>query len=266
MAANKKFNQLEVVNQLRHVLREVKYPKNIDIDKSKSHLNYSLSPKRDISEMNYLKKRLSEVHVANRAGINLMSGWIITKPKELDDIHEKAFFESCYEFLKERYGGEKNVISCEIHKDESGEPHMHFLFVPVTKNTPNENMLKVAEYIKKNPDKNNTQAAKELGVDRKTVRRYRNKTEDDIKYEKLSAKEVINRAELQSFHKDLQAHLNKNGISASVNSGITKARGGNMTVEQLKLQRAHLLKHGEKISDVIDNIDRNITKMEDFEI
>lgn len=268
MGANKKFNRSAVTNQLRHVLREVDYPKNVDIDKTKSHLNYSLTPERKMSPKEYLYERLKEIHIFNKPGINLMSGWIITRPKEITDNSEKEFFEACYEFLKERYGGEKNVVSAEIHKDESGEPHMHFCFVPVTKYTPNENLVKVVNYIKEHPGENNTQVGAALGIDRKTVRRYRNCTEDDILYEKLSARDVINKEDLKTFHKDLQNYLNKRGIKANVNSGITKERGGNMTVDQLKMQREYLMEHGKDVDKILDNVNRvvdNVRREWDFD-
>ena len=41
------------------------------------------------------------------------------------------FFRASYEFLEERYGKD-NVISAYVHMDEN-QPHMHFAFVPVTK-------------------------------------------------------------------------------------------------------------------------------------
>lgn len=265
MGANKKFDKTEVVNQLRHVLREVKYPKNVDIDKTRTHLNYSLTPERDLSAYEYLKKRLSEVQVANKRGINLMSGWVITKPKELDDNFEEAFFKACYDFLSERYGGEKNVVSCEVHKDESGEPHMHFCFVPVAEYTPNENLVKVVEYMKENSHKNNTQASKELGIDRKTVRRYRNKTDADIKYEKLSAREVINKQDLITFHSDLQKYLDKLKIPAKVKTGVTKAQGGNITVEELKKQRNYIIEHQDKLTHLMEDIEvQSIEKEMEF--
>lgn len=249
MGAVKKFGKKAVVNQLRHVTREIKYPKNIDIDidKERTHLNYSFTPERNIPPQKYLKERLSQIHIHKKQDINYMSGWVITKPKELAAIYEKDFFAACYEFMSERYGGEKNVISAEVHKDESGEPHMHFCFVPVAEYIPNENMIKVVRFLKENPELNNTQAAEELGIDRKTVRRYRNMRESDIKTERLSAREVLNKEELQTFHKDLQKFLDKKGIPANINSGITKEQGGNMTVEQLKMQREYLREHSKEI-------------------
>ena len=260
MGANKKFGRQEITNQLRHVLREIQYPKNTDIDPERTHLNYSLTPMRYLSPKEYLKKRLSELHIHNNKDRVILSGWIITKPKELDEKYEERFFEACYEFLENRYGGEKNVIAANVHKDESGEPHMHFLFTPVAEYKPNDNMLKVIDYVSENPKANNTEIAAAVGISKKTVRRYRDVTKDDIKTEKLSAKAVINKNDLITFHKDLQKYLNKKGIDANINSGITKAQGGNMTVNQLKMQREYLLSHGREVEDIIENIDHALNQ------
>lgn len=267
MASNKKFSKRATFNQLKHVTRDIKYPKNIDIDKERTHLNYSLSPERNMTDYEYLKKRLGEVEIANdRQDRVYMSGWVITKPVDLNGEYEDIFFEECYNFLKDRYG-EKNVISANVHKDESGQPHMHFCFAPITEYTPNENLVKVVEYFKQNPESTNTKASKELGISRKTVLRYKHKTEDDIKYEKLSAKSVINKKELITFHSDLQNYLDKKRIPAKVNTGITKKQGGNMTVEQLKMQRNHLMEvHNGDIGEIIQTIDNIIEKVEEFEL
>lgn len=58
----------------------------------------------------------------------------------------------------------------------------------------------------------------------------------DLKHggEKICAAQVLNRKELRSFHPDLQAYLNKNGIYAAVQTGITKRQGGNKSVRLLK--------------------------------
>lgn len=269
MGANKKFGKNEVVQQLRHVQREIKYPKNRDIDPKRTHLNYSLTPKRDIPPVQYLKKRLKELHIVNRSDRVLLSGWVITKPKELPQDEERLFFEAVYEFLEDRYGGTKNVISAEVHKDESGEPHLHFLFTPTTSYEANPNMLKVMKFIKAHPEMNNTEAGKELGVSRKTVARYRDCTEDDIKTEKLDARSVISKEELRSFHGDLQSYLNRKGIKANVNSRITKQQGGNMTVDQLKMQREYLKTHGyEELASQLEDVleQENFGLTDEFEM
>lgn len=58
----------------------------------------------------------------------------------------------------------------------------------------------------------------------------------DLKHggEKICAAQVLNRKELRSFHPDLQAYLNKNGIYTAVQTGITKRQGGNKSVRLLK--------------------------------
>lgn len=261
LASNQKFNKKAVYNQLKHVGRNIKYPKNTDIDKTRTHLNYSLAPIREESPYEYFKNRLSEISYMKRDDIVYMSGWIITAPKNLKKEYEDDFFRACYEFLEDRYGGEKNVISADVHKDESGQPHLHFCFMPIVENEPNENMLNVIEYFKKNPGSNNTKASLDLGISRKTVRRYRELTEKDIKYEKLSAKTVINKKELITFHQDLQKYLDKKNIPAKVHTGITKKKGGNMTVEQLKMQRDYLLERG-AVNEIISTIDDIIESVE----
>ena len=58
-----------------------------------------------------------------------------------------------------------------------------------------------------------------------------------IETEKLNAKAVINRTELQKFHKELQAAMDvRMGYHISITSGITKAQGGNKTISQLKAE------------------------------
>ncbi len=64
-------------------------------------------------------------HSCYAAGLPFSESFI-----EYEDRTE-AFFRDAYEFLVNRYGRE-NVISATVHLDET-TPHMHFNFVPVTK-------------------------------------------------------------------------------------------------------------------------------------
>ncbi|MFR2271013.1 MAG: MobV family relaxase, partial [Clostridium sp.] len=102
---------------------------NENIDTSKSHLNYNLGPKRNISQGDFVKKRCNEVKCLNRKDVNVMCSWVITAPKDLDLKQQKKFFIESYKFLESRYGAD-NVISVYVHLDEV-TPHMHFSFVPV---------------------------------------------------------------------------------------------------------------------------------------
>ena len=223
---------------LRHILREVKNSANIDIDPDRTELNYSLLPRRTMKPYSYLKQRLSELHCMDREDVNVLCGWIITKPKDLPESEERRFFELCYDFLTRRYGGEKNAVAAEVHRDESGEPHLHFCFIPVSQKTDNQNLTAVVQYFKEHPEETNiSKVTRELGTSRKTVRRYRNKTEADIPDGKVSAYELMNRKELLSFHGDLRRWLLQNGMDANINSGITQEQGGNRTIKELKQER-----------------------------
>lgn len=103
---------------------------NQDIKPELSPLNYNLAPEREMGPVNFIKQRTSEVQCLNRADVKVMCSWVVTLPKNFPKDQEREFFEQSYRFLANRYGGEKNVVSAYVHKDES-QPHMHFAFVPV---------------------------------------------------------------------------------------------------------------------------------------
>ena len=220
MASVQKFTDSAVTNQLRHNAREIVNTSNRDIDKTRTHLNYSLTPERSLSPQEYYKTRKKELYVYDRNDVKTLAGWIVTAPKELNTPEEqRTFFLSTYKFLENRYGKE-NVIQAIVHYDEGkkekqvdrwgkiltdatgnpiykitvGRPHLHFNFIPVTPDT--------------NP------------------KHYQS--------EKICANDILNRRELQHFHTDLQNHLTANGINCSVLTGITKANGRNYTVKELK--------------------------------
>lgn len=171
---------------------DIKY-KNQDIDHERTHLNYNLAPEHE--QMDFLKKRLEEVHCLKRDNVNVMCDWVVTAPKELPEEHQREFFEVCYNHLADKYG-ENNVISAYVHMDEN-QPHMHFAFVPVVYDS----------------EKNR---------------------------EKVSAKELLNKAHLKNFHPELQGVVNGwikakgYNIECNVLNGATV--GGNKTVDELKLE------------------------------
>ena len=52
-------------------------------------------------------------------------------PKEaFTEEQERSFFQSAYDFMVKKYR-EENVISAWVHKDEAGQAHMHFAFIPI---------------------------------------------------------------------------------------------------------------------------------------
>ena len=192
---------------------------NENIDKSRTHLNYNLAPEREISQVQYIHKRIQNVRVLNRADVKIMCSCVVTLPEfkindncEIDDEQaERLFFERCYQFLEKRFGGEKNIISSYVHRDET-TPHMHFAFIPIV------------------PDK------KRGG-------------------EKVSAKEVVTRANLKSLHTDLEEYL---ASFEDVHYEIlnSKTRDGNKTIAELKSEQRI-----EKINELDSKInDLNLIK------
>ena len=216
MANCQKYTRAATGNLTRHFERAkdingdyIKFG-NQDINTQKSHLNYNLAPEQN--QIEFIRKRCSEVRCLNRKDVNVMCSWVVTAPKDLDQADEKSFFKHTYNFLADRYG-KKNVISAHVHLDEK-TPHMHFAFVPVT-------------------------IDKKKGI------------------EKVSAKEVITRSDLQSFHKDLGKHLEREmGYEVNILNEATKK--GNKSIEELKRGTAI-----EEVSKIKQEASRIVSKAQE---
>ena len=142
MASVEKFTAGAVRNQLRHNLREIEHSSNTDIDPDRRERDYVLSPDRGMSDYDYFKKRLGELYVYGRDDVKVMAGWVVTAPQDLAVERQDAFFAATYDFLENRYGAE-NVVQAVVHDDESGQPHLHFCFVPVVEDKKHEQGEKV---------------------------------------------------------------------------------------------------------------------------
>ena len=221
MASVEKFSDVAVYNQIRHNARKIAHPSNKDILPELSHLNYSLLPDHDGMEAyQYYKERKSQLYVLQRDDVKTLAGWVVTLPKEISALEDQhRFFECAFDFLSARYGGQ-NVVQAMVHYDEgvrrkvrddsgkevldesgncvreivAGQPHLHFLFIPTV------------------PDLNPKHG----------------------KDEKVCAKEVLTKRDLQTFHDDLQKYLKAHGVDGRVQTGITKKNGRNYTVDELK--------------------------------
>lgn len=196
MASVQKFAETAVVNLLRHNDRTIENPSNPDIDSSRSNQNYSLLSERSMSSYDYYKQRKSELYCYNRQDVKVLAGWVVTAPKDLPVDNRENFFKETHMFLSNRYGS-NNVVQSIVHQDESGQPHLHFVFIPATADN--------------NP------------------KHHQN--------EKICANNILNRKELRNFHPDLQKHLNERGIKATILSGATKSQGGNRSVKEMKNER-----------------------------
>lgn len=211
---------------------------NERIDPARTHLNYNLcTDNREQREI--LEERLSDPNIRcmNRADVIVFGSWCVTLPTHAPDLDEnggiiyeekevhhrdgtvtvesvprmheiifdedqtKEFFRLSYEFLKNRYG-EENVISAYVHKDETTD-HMHFLFMPV---------IDDKKWNEKHPDK----------PPRK----------------KVCAKELMNKTEMNMFHRVFQEYLDEHSEKNlyPVLNGTTI--GGARTIAELKAESA----------------------------
>ncbi|MEK4504288.1 MobV family relaxase [Bacillus sp. FSL R12-0069] len=206
MAHVQKYTKGNVQGLSIHWDRKTENHSNQDIDNERSHLNYDLCEKEG-DTLSRLNDRLSEVHCLNRKDVKVCADWAVTLPESLKDASEKEqreFFEKTYEFLTNRYGGERNVLSANVHNDET-RPHMHFAFMPVV-------------------------------WDKKKG------------YEKVSAKEVLTRKDLKTFHQDLDKFL-KQEIPYIYKEGILNDKTiGVNTVKDLKKYSEEI----QKQKDVMD--------------
>lgn len=210
MAHVQKFTVGAMGGLCNHYDRKTENHSNQDIDNSRSHLNYNLYDS-NLDTVQRLKERLSEVYCMKRDDVKPFATWVVTLPEELKEKGEDAqyqFFKETYEFLKERYGGEKNVLSANVHNDET-TPHMHFVFTPVV-------------------------------WDEKKQR------------EKISAKQVLNRTDLKSFHSDLDKHLREK-IPSIYQTGILNDKTvGIDDVKSLKKYSNEIQKQKEVLSKELD--------------
>nr|WP_229172588.1 MobV family relaxase [Bacillus cereus] len=210
-----------------HWDRKTENHSNQDIDNERSHLNYDLCEKEGdtLSRMN---DRLSEVHCLNRKDVKVCANWAVTLPENLknaSDKEQRKFFEKTYEFLTNRYGGEKNVLSANVHNDET-RPHMHFAFMPVV-------------------------------WDKKKER------------EKVSAKEVLTRKDLKTFHQDLDKflkqeipHIYKEGILNDKTIGVDTVKDLKKYSGEIQRQKnnmdAEFKEHEQKLEKQIQSVDKEL--------
>src|SRR5699024_8595737 len=123
---------------MKHIERLAERYTNIDIDKFKTAMNYSLLKEQMFEDYNKrIKERLEEGYQGKRKirsdAIKLVDGLITSDDVFFEDMSEdetRQFFEDALEFIKVEYG-EENIMYATVHLDEK-TPHMHFGFVPLT--------------------------------------------------------------------------------------------------------------------------------------
>ena len=158
---------------------------------------------------------MSEVSHQNRKDLVACCGVVITLPAELhssDLATQNQFFNYCTDFIKQKFG-EKNTIYATIHHDET-TPHVHIGFVPVT-------------HIE---------------------RKYRSKARKGETYtqERVSAKEVVTKSMLNTFHSELDNYITeKLGQKVSILTNDNTKRK-NLSIGELKERTTKKLEDIEK--------------------
>lgn len=228
MAHMMKHTKASCGHMFAHFDRKAEHISNENLDRTRTHLNYNLATHQQMDQGEFVRQRCSEVRCQNRKDVNVMVSWVVTAPKDLPEAEHKAFFQASYDFLQKRYGRE-NVVSAYVHMDEV-TPHMHFVFVPV---------VRTFKQDRKNPD-------------------------ISTEVYKVSAKECVNRYDLQSFHESLQRYVSKElGHEVSILNEATKE--GNRSIEELKRQSAteRLQEATEKASKIVSKAQMQAQTMKD---
>lgn len=216
MAHVAKYNRGAMGHMLSHYDRS-KNRLGENIDSERTHLNYNLAEDfQPMKQLDFIHKRLGEVKIQNRKDVNVLCDWVVTAPKDLPSQEYKQFFKASCDFMCMRYGKE-NVVSAYVHMDET-TPHVHFAFIPVKHGFKED---------KKNPD-------------------------ISTEYKKVSAKEVITRYDLKTFHQDLENYVERE-LGHKVNILNEATKEGNKSIEELKRQSAtkRLQEVTEKASKIV---------------
>ena len=172
---------------------------NQDIDPSRTHLNYNLAPEREGGQMAFLKQRLSEVKCLNRADVKVMCSWVITLPEFENmrtDIHVTPNEEAVSKLFFER--------CYQFLAARYGEENI------------------ISSYVHRDETTDHMHCAfVPVMLDSKTGE------------EKVCAKKVLSRTELQRFHGDLERHLDSFGDwHFKILNDATKE--GNKSIDELK--------------------------------
>lgn len=189
---------------------------NDRIDPERTELNYNLAPKREGGELEFIHRRMAEVRCLKRADVNVLCDWVVTLPRFKScrtDVHITPDEEAVERIFFERV---YKFLSIRY-----GEQNVVSAFVHKDETTPHIHF-----------------AFLPITVDKKRGG------------EKLSAKEVITRQDLKTFHGDLERYLGHfRDWEFEITNGATK--DGNKTVAELKKQTAHeeVLKAQEKATE-----------------
>lgn len=218
MANLQGYTMSAVGNMLNHYTRHYADPDqskytyaNINIDTSKTKGNYVIKA-REYPEQ-FIRWRLEQLGIKPSKNTNVISDWIVTLPDNPLLIgREEEFFDCVYDFLLEETGGEDNLVGAWVHTDETSL-HIHYGFLAVLESTVMTNdkthpLRWTAADEKRNP----AHIAGEVKRDSKGTVRYERVPKLDgngypVKKATLSQAKMFDKKRMQSFHEDLDKHL-----------------------------------------------------------
>lgn len=149
-------NAHDIAGMQIHELRErERNNSNPDIDRKRTHLNYSMHEQTEETEgksynqiidyiikQNYTSTRKIRKDAVRMVKLLFTSDSDFFADKTAEDT--KEYFRDCYNWACNRYGTD-NIISAEVHMDEK-TPHMHLNFVPLV-NTVNKKTGEVTKTL-----------------------------------------------------------------------------------------------------------------------
>lgn len=208
---------------------------NENVDTNKSGENYRLDGSKSPHKKYANILQRDNVKMQKRDDVNTLCSVCLTLPADVRPEDEKKFFAGAFDFLQKRYAPYGNVVIAEVHKDETkgenpGRPHLHFCFVPLA--------LDVRHKEKKGA----------------------------IRY-KVSAKEIINKADLKTLHNDCADHMaGVLGYRCGILLDDEKQKESNNPLENLKrLLNSKLVKNlpAAQYKEAMDLLTRAIAIIDD---
>lgn len=137
---NVKYTRSNIAGIYRHNERINKSYSNLNIDHSKTKLNYAIKscPTSYVKQFDKIRES-KNLKGWIKSNSNIACEYIITSDNEffnkIGPDETKRYFETAYSFVKSYKNlGDDFILSANIHLDEA-TPHMHLVFIPVVHTT-----------------------------------------------------------------------------------------------------------------------------------
>lgn len=101
------------------------------IDPTRTHLNETLHGPATAADVAQLAKdRMAQAGVRKVRKDAVLAVEVLFSLPVDSDIDQRAFFDRCWRWAAEQFGGLDNILSVDVHRDESA-PHCHVLVLPL---------------------------------------------------------------------------------------------------------------------------------------